>query len=128
MPVVGAQGRDYRQGTASRVSSRLTRGGPMRRNSRPSDLRRSPSASSNLIVKISLVLLLRMASSSSAAADPLFDAPYRLFDTGSTPQSVAIADLNGDGKPDLVSGNYYGPAISVLLGNGDGTFAAKTDF
>ncbi len=49
--------------------------------------------------------------------------------------SVAIADLNGDGKPDLVVSNTCaviyscteGGSISVLLGNGDGTFqAAKT--
>src|SRR5208283_4452554 len=38
---------------------------------------------------------------------------------------VAIADVNGDGKPDLIvlnTFNYYTANISVLLGNGDGTF------
>jgi hypothetical protein len=39
-----------------------------------------------------------------------------------TTQSTAIvvADLNGDGKPDLVVGSTSN--VSVLLGNGDGTF------
>jgi Bacterial Ig-like domain (group 3)/FG-GAP-like repeat/FG-GAP repeat len=34
--------------------------------------------------------------------------------------SVAVGDVNGDGKPDLVVANYN--SIAVLLGNGDGTF------
>jgi hypothetical protein len=36
------------------------------------------------------------------------------------------ADLNGDGKPDLAGAGSN--AVSVMLGNGDGTFRAKTDF
>jgi hypothetical protein len=40
---------------------------------------------------------------------------------GSAPSSVAIADLNGDGKPDILVLNNYG-AVGVLLGNGDGRF------
>ena len=37
------------------------------------------------------------------------------------PISVAIADVNGDGKPDLIAANQLG-SVGVLLGNGDGTF------
>src|SRR5262245_50665894 len=36
------------------------------------------------------------------------------------------ADLNADGKPDLAGAGVN--AVSVMLGNGDGTFRAKTDF
>jgi FG-GAP-like repeat len=36
------------------------------------------------------------------------------------------ADLNVDGKPDLAGAGLN--AVSVMLGNGDGTFRAKTDF
>lgn len=38
---------------------------------------------------------------------------------------VGAADLNGDGIVDLVSGN--GSAVSIQLGNGDGTFASATN-
>src|ERR1043166_4873404 len=36
------------------------------------------------------------------------------------------ADLNGDGRPDLAGAGRN--AVSVMLGNGDGTFRARTDF
>ena len=42
------------------------------------------------------------------------------FPTGVDPTSVAIGDLNGDGKPDLAVANYGANTVSVLLGNGAG--------
>src|SRR6516165_4581379 len=77
-----------------------------------------------------LLLAIGLAASSPrAVAAPLFAAPLS-FDTGLNPQSVAIGDLNGDGKPDLVTANYNynSGTVSVLLGNGDGTFGPRTDY
>ncbi|MEE9511582.1 MAG: VCBS repeat-containing protein, partial [Nitrosopumilaceae archaeon] len=45
---------------------------------------------------------------------------------GNDPNSVAIGELNNDGKLDVVVVNRSDDDISVLLGNGDGTFA-RTD-
>jgi hypothetical protein len=42
--------------------------------------------------------------------------------SGDSPVSVAVGDLNGDGKLDLATANYDGNDVSILLGNGDGTF------
>jgi FG-GAP repeat len=59
------------------------------------------------------------------------------YPTGISPSSVAIGDLNGDGQPDLVTTNIGGdvnasplPAgtVSVLLGNGGGTYSATTPY
>jgi hypothetical protein len=42
--------------------------------------------------------------------------------------SVAMADLNRDGKKDLVVANTLSNTISVFLGNGDGTFQSPRQF
>ena len=36
-----------------------------------------------------------------------------------------MADFNGDGKSDLVTADYSDNTVSVLLGNGNGTFQTK---
>ncbi|MEM9244673.1 MAG: DUF4347 domain-containing protein [Cyanobacteria bacterium P01_F01_bin.153] len=46
---------------------------------------------------------------------------------GTGPGEMAIADLNGDGNPDLAVTNYNSDNVSILLGNGDGTFGAATN-
>jgi hypothetical protein len=51
--------------------------------------------------------------------DGSFRSPV-LYATPAEPQSVAVADLRGNGKLDVVAAN--GDGIDILLGNGDGTF------
>ncbi len=48
--------------------------------------------------------------------------------TGSGPQMVVTGDFNGDGNLDLVTPNSTANTVSVLLGNGNGTFRAKVDY
>jgi len=55
---------------------------------------------------------------STPAQSFITETPYA---PGST-YSVAVADFNGDGKPDLVVTNTGGYTLTILLGNGDGTF------
>jgi FG-GAP-like repeat/IPT/TIG domain/FG-GAP repeat len=56
------------------------------------------------------------------------------FTTGSVPYSVAIGDLDGDGKPDLAVANYGSSTISVYRNTttsgsiGTSSFAGKVDF
>ena len=46
---------------------------------------------------------------------------------GSSVSSVAVADVNGDGKPDIIASNYSSGTVSVLVGNGAGNFTLTTD-
>jgi hypothetical protein len=57
------------------------------------------------------------------------------YPTGTRPTAIVAGDFNGDGKPDMAvaNGNPYSPVIrertlSVLLGNGDGTFQPHADY
>lgn len=58
--------------------------------------------------------------------------PPTSFDVGLTPVRVVAADFNNDGKLDLavanLSGSGFASTVSVLLGNGDGTFRPRMDF
>jgi hypothetical protein len=69
-----------------------------------------------------------------------FQAPVSYTSGGHQANSVAIVDTNGDGHPDLVVANLcqnggfdcsngqVPGGVSVLLGNGDGTFQAATSY
>ena len=54
--------------------------------------------------------------------------PRRDYSTGGGPHSVAIGDLNGDGKPDLATANFDAGSVSVLLNGGDGSFRVLHDY
>ena len=71
-------------------------------------------------------------TTTTGATTPNFAAKVD-FTTGSTPFSVAIGDVNGDGKPDLAVANTQSNTVSVLLnttatGATTPSFAAKLDF
>ena len=62
-----------------------------------------------------------------ASSAPSF-APARSYAAGRGPDSVAIADLNGDAKPDLVTANSLASSVSVLLNRGGRNFQVKRDY
>jgi hypothetical protein len=69
----------------------------------------------------------------AAGAQASFTAPQS-FATGDTPEAVVSADFNNDSKADLAVANIGANSgllsdnVSVLLGNGDGTFGTAKNF
>jgi hypothetical protein len=57
----------------------------------------------------------------SASFSQAFSSPFAV---GQSPVAIASADLNGDSHPDLTVVNQTDNTVSVLLGNGDGTFTS----
>jgi hypothetical protein len=73
--------------------------------------------------------------SNSVSSSTFLFLPVVTYDSGGVgPVSLAVGDVNGDGKPDVVVGNYClksscnGSNVSVLLSHGDGTFQAPVSF
>src|SRR5205823_5553674 len=68
---------------------------------------------------------LGFASVQLGNGDGTFQEPgYNI--TGFQPVTLAVADFNLDGKPDLVTANETIPDVYVLLGIGDGSFTFPT--
>ncbi|MGH7332399.1 MAG: FG-GAP repeat domain-containing protein [Candidatus Rokuibacteriota bacterium] len=76
-------------------------------------------------------MLLALALLSLSAAPPLraqgsvsfAPGPGSPVPAGNSPQAVVAADLNTDGKVDLVTANFTSNNVTILLGNGQGGFA-----
>jgi hypothetical protein len=83
-------------------------------------------ASTLLLACIAAALVLGGVARSAPARVPLSFGRPTSYQAGDHAQTIAIGDLNGDGKPDLVTA-YLPGDVSVLRNSGDGSFA-RQDF
>ncbi len=77
-------------------------------------------------------LLMVVAGTERVYGAPLFQTA-QTFRTGAPTGPIAVGDMNGDGKPDIIIVNqstcaHCDVSVAILLGNGDGTFQAATTY
>jgi hypothetical protein len=81
---------------------------------------------------LNLALLLAVAAvfvmPPHADAGQFKPAVYYKLGFRQRPYEVIAADFNNDGKPDLAVANWLSGTVSILLGNGDGTFQQPLTF
>ena len=78
-------------------------------------------------MRILILFVVLTAMTACAAAGGSADSSAPDFDqvvtrVGKSPGPIAIADINHDGKPDIIVGNMDDGTVSVLLGDGRGHF------
>jgi len=77
-----------------------------------------------LILAVILAPVFNVSCGGPSSGNPATSTtPTFRVAAGSAPGSVEIADVNGDGKPDLVVANEQSNDVTVLLGDGKGAFS-----
>ena len=83
------------------------------------------SASAALLACVGVALAVGVVASSAPVPALSFAEPKE-YAVADGPEALAIGDLNGDSRPDLVTAT--GKVTSVLLNRGDGSFRARRDY
>jgi uncharacterized repeat protein (TIGR01451 family) len=78
-----------------------------------------------ICLAITCFLVLLGSSANVAAID---FAAAQSYPVGTSPTAIAVGDFNGDGKMDIAVANTGSSDVSILLGNGDGTFQPAVNF
>src|SRR5438552_4023578 len=101
---------------------------PRFRAAKPRTLRARIRARSGGLTLGAAMTLAGFLNPLEAFTAPLFNTAYIAPETGPQPQSFVVADLNGDGRADIAVANSSSSSISVLLGDGQGSFTFGGEF
>jgi len=87
------------------------------------------------LLLVTIAVLSACGGRNGQGSPPSFDAARSYTVPYGESAVVAISDLDGDGRPDLVAANYLNlladeedNSVSVLLNRGDGSFRASRDY
>lgn len=81
-----------------------------------------------LAAAVVVMALAQVAEAADVCSGPNFNVAPSIALGAFTPNSVAVADFNHDGFADLAIADGGTRGAAVLLGNGNGTFSAPTNF
>ena len=101
--------------------SRRSRGGP-----RPGTV--GASASAFLLACVGLALALGVVAGAAAPGPTPSFAAAKSYAIGKGSGAITLADLNGDGRPDLASPHFNASTVTVLLNRAGGRFAAPATY
>jgi len=79
-------------------------------------------------LRVHLTAVLCACSFFSEAALAAGFLPPQHYAVGKAPINIVLADFNRDGKIDIATCNLKSHDVSILLGNGDGTFQASKTY
>jgi uncharacterized repeat protein (TIGR01451 family) len=80
----------------------------------------------NRNLAIAFVLLISLGYPAKSGAVDF--APPKTYPVGTSASAVVVGDFNGDGKSDMAVANFGSANVSILLGNGDGTYQPAVNF
>ncbi len=83
---------------------------------------------SNLRFLINIVLSITFFYATMFAQNSFFKPSRLNYQVGGLPWGVVSADFNNDNNPDIATCSRAEQSVTILLGNGDGTFRDRTDF
>lgn len=98
----------------------------MRGNLRPTSSIRLRLNRRSILLGAAVVALVVLIPTVASAV--LTFSPRTSFEAGGRPGPVRASDFNGDGNTDLVVANWSANLVSVLLGDGAGSFGRPTPF
>ena len=82
----------------------------------------------SLNLRVPLAAVFCVCSLFSEAALAAGFLPPQHYGVGKAPYGIVLADFNHDGKTDIATSNLKSHDVSILLGNGDGTFQASKTY
>ena len=95
----------------------------------PPFVRRGPAPALSLVLAVAMILLSILTGTSPALFASSSPGCFMVASSpgaGGQPDAVAVGDFNGDGKFDLAVANQASNKVTILQGNGDGTFTATS--
>ena len=89
--------------------------------------RHHPHSSLVSLAVLAWIVLLPAAGRAACDIRSLFPYPF-FYDVGLYPVGIVAGDFDADGNLDLATANLNDNTVSVVLGNGDGSFGFATGF